>query len=952
MQRSTCAARPCILALLSCLAFSSLLAAQGTIRGAVTEAAQRPASDAIVHVSGTTLGARSDSSGLYRVLRVPSGSYTIRVAKIGFSPESATVVVRNGETVTQNFELHALVQELTGITVTSKRLGETEAAALQRQADAPNVVQVLPGDVIRALPNANAAEAAGRMPGVTTERDEGEGKFIQIRGTSPDLNNLTINGAHVPGSQGGSRVVKLDVIPSDLLAGIEVSKTLTADMDADAIGGSVNLVTKTPEGAPEGYIAGQYGQVTLRNKNQFQGGFALSGRFGPERRLGILLGGSADRNNRTTNDLEPAWSKDESGRAIPIEWSQRDYQFARNRYGLGGDIDYRFADGSAIALKGLYGRFEDYGVTYVKDLATAQTGTTFGTTGDSAGSGSHGFGTGAELTRQSYNRTPLQSVFGSTLSGRTHLGVFEVRADLNAAVTDEKLTDYRFHPFTFDGLNGNGITVAYDASNTKVPTYTIVDPATAAAGEAPTNFAESHYFTIDNRTHGRDLGGALNLQTPWHTGANDWTANLQFGAKYRDETKSHATLGGFWFSGTPIPLTGDLSSFSDPKYYQYATNAFSMGLVPDQAKAHASENAAAANFTNGTDAVGNLLGTFNGSEKITAGYVANTLTWSKLELYTGLRVEHTSASYVGHTAVGDTASGVTTVPGSQSYTDLFPSVQAKYSFDPQTHLRLAFTRAIARPDYQSLAPSLTGSPGGSPSDPSNVSSGNPNLKPQHAWNYDVMLEHFFTSVGVISGGVFYKQISDFIFNRTFTYNGPVTQLDGFLGTRPENGGTGHIFGFEADWAQRLVFLPDAFAGLGFDANYTHTSSRAVVSESVDGTPERHAPLPRQSPNLANIALTYDWGRLSARAAWAYQGANIVSYGDGSPTPSGDTYFYAHSQFDASVIVDATSRIQFQLQVLNINNAVFGFFTGTTTHDYAIQREYYGRTIYFGTKYKF
>ncbi|MEO7039771.1 MAG: hypothetical protein ABI446_10030 [Gemmatimonadaceae bacterium] len=92
--------------------------------------------------------------------------------------------------------------------------------------------------------------------------------------------------------------------------------------------------------------------------------------------------------------------------------------------------------------------------------------------------------------------------------------------------------------------------------------------------------------------------------------------------------------------------------------------------------------------------------------------------------------------------------------------------------------------------------------------------------------------------------------------------------------------------------------------------------------------------------------------MSARAAWAYQGANIVSYGDGSRTPSGDTYFYAHSQFDASVIVDATSRIQFQLQALNINNAVFGLFTGTTSHDYAIQREYYGRTFYFGTKYKF
>lgn len=139
-------------ALILCLVATPMLKAQGVIRGTVTEAEQRPASDAIVHVTGTALGARADSSGIYRVLRVPAGSYTIRVAKIGFIPESAVVVVRSGETATQNFVLHALVQELTGITVTSKRLGETEAAALQRQSDASNLVKVLPGDVIRALP--------------------------------------------------------------------------------------------------------------------------------------------------------------------------------------------------------------------------------------------------------------------------------------------------------------------------------------------------------------------------------------------------------------------------------------------------------------------------------------------------------------------------------------------------------------------------------------------------------------------------------------------------------------------------------------------------------------------------------------------------------------------------------------------------------------------------------
>jgi len=169
---------------------------------------------------------------------------------MGFAPDSASIVVSNGENVVHDARLRPAAELLGNIVVTAQRLGESEASALERRAEAPNLVNVMAGDVIRALPNANAAEAAGRMPGVTTERDEGEGKFVQVRGTEPRLTNVTIDGAHVPGTERGSRVPKLDDIPSDLLGAIEVSKTLTADMDADAIGGSVNLVTKTPEGDP------------------------------------------------------------------------------------------------------------------------------------------------------------------------------------------------------------------------------------------------------------------------------------------------------------------------------------------------------------------------------------------------------------------------------------------------------------------------------------------------------------------------------------------------------------------------------------------------------------------------------------------------------------------------------------------------------------------------------
>ncbi|HEY8850935.1 MAG TPA: TonB-dependent receptor, partial [Gemmatimonadaceae bacterium] len=908
----------------------SILLAQGTIRGTVTEANGSPAPGAAVHINGTLLGGIVDSTGTYRIMRVPAGTYAIRVTKLGFAPDSASIVVGNGENVVHDARLRPAAELLGNIVVTAQRLGESEASALERRAEAPNVVNVMSGDVIRALPNANAAEAAGRIPGVTTERDEGEGKFVQVRGTEPRLTNVTIDGAHVPGTERGSRVPKLDDIPSDVLGAIEVSKTLTADMDADAIGGSVNLVTKTPEGDPHGYLAGQYGAITLLNKNQFQGGFAYGGRFGSDKRLGLLLGGSADRNNRTSNDLEPAWTVDAGGRPVPIEWSQRDYEYRRNRFGLGGDADYRFPGGSTLALRGLYSLFQDYGTTYNNDIVMGATGSTFGAFGDSAGVGSQGFGTGAEVTRMTFRRSPVEQLYGGNLGGRTILGPVEAKMTLNASGTTSHLRDYRFQPFVYDGPGGQGLTFAYDASNPTVPTFSYATPAMAAAAADPANFALSHYFTIDRATTGRDLGAALDFSDPWRQGDQGWGSTLNFGAKVIDERKAHTASGGFWFTGNPVALPPMLSGFSDPNYYSNVVRSFSIGPMPNEALARAYENANP--FTNGTDTVGNILGSFNGSERIYAGYVSNRSTAGPFELYLGLRAEHTQADYTGHAVSVDGAGNVTSIqtePGSQTYTDLFPSAQVKYSLSSRTDARVAVTRGIARPDYSSLAPSLQGTLGASQSDPSALTAGNPNLKPQHAWNYDALVEHFFPSVGVISGGVFYKQLTDFIFNQTFRYAGPIPAFVGQLGTRPENGGNGHLLGFEGEWVQRLVFLPGAWAGLGFDANFTHVDSRALI----DPASGRHAPLQRQSPNLANAALTYDYSAVSGRLGWAYQGANITSYGDGSASPAGDTYFYAHSQLDGSVIYNFSPRVQIQLQGLNLNNAVFGFFSGTPKHDY-------------------
>ena len=261
---------------------------------------------------------------------------------------------------------------------------------------------------------------------------------------------------------------------------------------------------------------------------------------------------------------------------------------------------------------------------------------------------------------------------------------------------------------------------------------------------------------------------------------------------------------------------------------------------------------------------------------------------------------------------------------------------------------------------EEVAPHLTGTVCSSCKNSfGNLSAGNPDLKPQRAWNFDLLGEHYLTAAGLISGGVFYKRITGFIYDRDFVYDGPVTEFDGYLGHRPDNGGNATLLGTEATYTQRMYMLPGYLAGLGFDVNWTHADSRAELladtasSAATLGRPvTRFAPLPRQSENLANIAGTYDLGRVSARLAWQYQGQSIYSYGDGTATANGDTYLYSHAQLDASMAINLSRGAQLQIQGLDLNNAIFGFFNGTPGSVHDIQREVYGRSFIVGVKFGF
>lgn len=921
----------------------------GRVVGYVTDSTGTPLAGATVQVSGTRLGARSTADGRYHLEAVPAGRPTVIITYVGFAPDSTAVDVAANRTTTHTVRMrslgaYALAQMLI---LASPRLSETKAAALAKQRDADNLLSVLSGDEIRSLPNFNAAEAAGRIPGVSLERDEGEGKFVQVRGTEPRLSNVTIDGSHVPGTE-ADRIPKLDDVPSDLLGAIEVSKTLTADMDADAIGGSVNLVTKTPEGAPRGYVAGQYGQIDIAGRNTYQGGLTYGGRFGDDGKLGFLIGGSADKNNRAIEDVEPSWGVYNGSVSAPNDWSQRDYRYERSRYGIGGDVDYRFDSQNQVYVKGLWSLFHNYGTRYVFDVS-----------GDSAAPSSPVAGAlvNPALQRQSQFRTPSEQMWGLTAGGKHDVGRWTIDYTLNWAGTRQQDQGYRSSTFNYDGPGLSSL--SYSTANATYPVYHFASPNDSSAAMDPNNYMLSKYSTSDHLTTGRDIGGGLNLLLHWLLA--DDPSQLKLGVHYRNEKKVFTDQEqSFKFDGgTPLSMSQVQSGFTDPGFYSYLQRGYSIGPVVNNSAVNAFENTHGGLFTNTTDPLAvDSLGSFSGSEKIYAAYVMNTTDFGPLRVNLGLRLEQTHATYLGHSvSQAVDSSGNPTGPeelqlvtGTKDYTDLFPSVQFRYALDTATNVRIAFTRGIARPNYTDLAPNLSGTINPLYAhDPSlsGFSAGNPGLRAQHAWNYDLLFEHYLSATGVISAGVFYKNLSDVILTRTFTYSGP-GPFNGYVGLQPQNGGDGWMFGQELEWAQRLSFLPGWLDGMGFDANYTHIDSRVLV----DPTTGRHAPLLRQSPNIANVYLTYDKSPVSARIGWTYNGAMIDSYGDGTPTANGDNYFYAHSQIDGSIMYNINEQVQLQFQVLNINNAVFGFFQGTPSHAFNFQREYYGQTFFLGTKLAF
>ena len=506
------------------------LSQTGTISGMVTDTANHPL-PASITILGKAQGAYATSDGAYSMNDVPAGQQRVIAHYLGFKTDTSTVTVVAGQVAIHRIRLRESANTLNTVTVISPRFNETKEAALEQQKNADNIINVMSGDEIRGLPNYNAAEALARMPGVTAERDEGEGKYVEIRGTPPNFQNVMIDGANVPGTLAtDQRAVKLDDVPADLLGSIEVMKTLTADQPAKAIGGTVNLVTKVPEGAPRGYAFANLGYQTLQSARAGPGEPDLwwTGRFRREVRFPVqrLLRPNQPHHQRCRAVLDcrlrrigntGAYYTVPNGQyfshVFPSSWSQRPYDYFRTRYGLGGDLDYRASATSSFFLKGLWSAFFDEANRWE---------TAFGDRDRRPSIGGVPTVTGGNVGYTVSNRGPIEHTWGFTGGGKHDLN--NVLLTWQANWAGSTANQHNHYDDAYNGPSGSSTTPTTPissfprtSSTRRLPQYRVDQPVPVHGSRHGQRVQQrpDRRSATSMRSSGKQIGGKAGGHQAW-----------------------------------------------------------------------------------------------------------------------------------------------------------------------------------------------------------------------------------------------------------------------------------------------------------------------------------------------------------------------------------------------------------------------------------------------------
>ncbi|WP_380874467.1 TonB-dependent receptor [Sphingomonas sp. DBB INV C78] len=835
------------------------------------------------------------------------------------------------------------------IVVTGQRAQQERAIAAKR--DAIGVTDVVAADEIGRLPDRNVAEVVERLPGVGVTYDQGEGRYVAIRGVPSDLNGYTVNGIEIGNPDGQTRSLPLDVISGQLLNRVEVAKVKTADMDGQGIGGSINLVTQTAFDFRDPFaltINAQAGYQELNDKVPIRGDVSIAKRFGADEQFGVTLGASYSDRTFTSYGFYPDDWRPVEGAArggMPINTKLTDYSLKRERIGATGSFDWRPSDDHQFYIRGIYSKFteDEYRQRYRLDFATdaliASPNFTLNPDGESGTvTGTPNVGTGPERRQDLRQEHKEKSVLAGMIGGSSRFDALKLDYVLarvhNEVREPNQLWQFRCNPGTVD----------FDFSD-KIFSAT---PRTECDA-SQMNFRQ---YTEQNERGDEDIWQGRVDATYDLAGLSDGSF-LKLGGKYRTTDKDFDSSNDTWTRGSSAnrftlaqyDLAGDpvFVSPQDGKPF-----LISPTIDLDKIRAFTAENLSSALFVkdNATSLSNATLNDFVVDEDITAAYAMANLRFGAVTITPGLRFEHTKLKVTGFRL----EEGTTVVPAtsSNSYDDWLPSLIVRIEPSSDTVFRLAYSRSLGRPNYSQLSPggSVSYEDGATPGTfEGSVSLGNSDLKPYRADNLDASAEWYFAKGGLISVGVFAKFIKNPIFTQSYTLNN--VTFDGRLYdvldfSQPLNADKGDIVGIEAAYQQQFTFLPGLLSGFGVELTGTLVNSTLRLPDG------RSSSFPSQSDFLFGAQLFYQKGIVEASIAYHNTGKALLSAGDLSYQ---DQYNDDLRRLDAKVSVEVMPNIRLFAEAQNLTDEPTRQYQGGG-RDWIIQNERYGRTFYGGISAKF
>ncbi|MFW5759709.1 MAG: TonB-dependent receptor [Cyclobacteriaceae bacterium] len=916
-----------------------------------------PLPGATVQVKETTIGSPTGLNGNFLISNLKPGKVTLVVRFIGYSEKELQVEVKSGETTKVNIGLSPNVVMGEEIIITGQALGQT--AAINQQISSSTIVNVVSKDKIEELPDQNAAETVGRLPGIAIQRDGGEGQKVVVRGLSPRFNAITINGERIPSTDAADRSVDLSMIAPEQLAGIEVYKALRPDQDGDAIGGSVNFVVKEAPDDWQGTIRTEYGYNSHASEwGQMRANFSLSNRF-LEDKLGVMLTGNFQRANRSSDNLRGGFERvGDFDTYIRSEVSLRDNDEIRLRYGGSAAIDYKFNEFNSILLNTIWGETDRDALNRRRDFDT--------------------FNDFQDYELQVSQRTT--SLLSNALSGEHKIGdkTFTLTWRTSYSLTRQDLpyeSRFRFRETSaFENIPERGITAAIDA--TEVPSF------------AKNNFNSAFLRRVAFRDDKTD--------EDIYTLSADIKKDIKIGSKIsgfikggikgrffdrKNDAREISDIGNGPLNGlldlitdfpedyetlsdrpTEISMSNFISSTTEQ---DFLNNNFSFAPQLSETAARDFIRFNAADYLFRNDLVDNE--DYFAEELITASYLMTELNWGKFLLLGGVRIERTDANYKGFiTSQADVDDAQNLDPdeftvvridtsSSISYTEILPMVHLRYKLTEWFDIRAAMTKSLARPNFQNLVPWAQINPF-----ESTARLGNPQLEHMVAWNYDLFFS-FYNKWGLFTVGMFAKELSNVDVDANFIETDRRDPLFGYDVTQPINAkGISQVVGLEFDLQTNLRMLPSPLDGIVISANLTIINSDTFyplfLRTGDSGAPffypsftntERVGSLPGQPRFTSNLSFGYEKGGFSGRISTIVQDDSFDELGNRAEEDSFDGLVV---RWDATARQNISPNLQLYANFNNITNEPITAFFGI--QDQVSAQEFFGFTADIGIRYTF